>query len=789
MALLDSTLSLIAFKQLQGKSMTDVNKGVGNEAEGIKLNVDSSTIFINEIDSTPATSVFLGVAEFVSADLILDNTSNNQAYFATYPIGHPKAGQRVINAISPTYGSGYEAKPFAGANPIAVNDPIDWIYQYQSGIFYFQDPGSLSGTPTSIDLYVYTGDLLSDILGNIQTQELDWEVTTADDLQMIPTGNVLPKLDDNSDLGSATLRWKDIYLGSKIDFATDLEFNNVGSTITKIDSTGISLSLNKKLKSSALNKSEISFGVNGDEIIISNDGGLLSDAYLILNAPNIIISNTTGEFSSSSLGMLLRNSLKIETHVNGNFKTRLTDTEFTILGNTLSKYENQPDTQPGFDDYTMVTKKWVEDLMGGSGTGAGGNIPIDATGTNNYIGISVTGYGPQTGYSQDVIYLVTFANDNTAPSTLSIDGLPALDIFKGDETLGLVPLEAGDIQSAITYYVIYDGTEFQIYDVNPAGSVGTYTNLAPSTIAVGGVPVGTTFNNITYTNLFNMMFYPYIQPQFTSFAIAGQSTTLEVGQPIAAGSKTFNWTTSYSNNIKVNTIKIRDLTTPGQPYLDTNTIVTQTSGSLVVGRVYTISSFVPGDDFTNVGAPSNATGVIFTSTGTTPTSWTNSSTLIYDDGTEVINFASPIVRTSAGSWSWGIYGNRTNNSLMSRTFSVSWLWRRFYGTSTLTSLTAGDIQGLANNGLASTYAATYTYAAGGYKYLCIPSAFSNPVLFRDFNTNLQVAMAGPAEGYTISNGNGYYYQLVSVNNGYVTHNYEVYRTKYQLGGIIKIIVT
>ena len=135
MALLDSTLSLIAFKQLQGKSMTDINKGVGNEGEGIKLNVDSSTIFVNEPDSSPATAMLMGVAEFMIGDLTLDGTSNSQAYFATYAIGHPKAGQRVINAISPTYGVGYEAKPFAGVNPIPVNDSIDWIYQYQSGIF------------------------------------------------------------------------------------------------------------------------------------------------------------------------------------------------------------------------------------------------------------------------------------------------------------------------------------------------------------------------------------------------------------------------------------------------------------------------------------------------------------------------------------------------------------------------------------------------------------------------------------------------------------------------------
>ena len=53
----------------------------------------------------------------------------------------------------------------------------------------------------------------------------------------------------------------------------------------------------------------------------------------------------------------------------------------------------------------------------------------------------------------------------------------------------------------------------------------------------------------------------------------------------------------------------------------------QTSGVLVAGVLYQITNFVTGDDFTNLGAGSNATGVIFTSTGTTPTNWTHGSTV------------------------------------------------------------------------------------------------------------------------------------------------------------------
>ena len=53
----------------------------------------------------------------------------------------------------------------------------------------------------------------------------------------------------------------------------------------------------------------------------------------------------------------------------------------------------------------------------------------------------------------------------------------------------------------------------------------------------------------------------------------------------------------------------------------------QTSGTLVASKRYRITTYVSADSFTNVGAASNATGVEFVSTGTTPTTWTNASTL------------------------------------------------------------------------------------------------------------------------------------------------------------------
>lgn len=62
----------------------------------------------------------------------------------------------------------------------------------------------------------------------------------------------------------------------------------------------------------------------------------------------------------------------------------------------------------------------------------------------------------------------------------------------------------------------------------------------------------------------------------------------------------------------------------------------QTSGSLIIGDTYTIKTFVAGDVFTNVGAGSNSSGVTFIATGTTPTTWTESSILV-NSGGEAVN--------------------------------------------------------------------------------------------------------------------------------------------------------
>lgn len=71
----------------------------------------------------------------------------------------------------------------------------------------------------------------------------------------------------------------------------------------------------------------------------------------------------------------------------------------------------------------------------------------------------------------------------------------------------------------------------------------------------------------------------------------------------------------------------------------TDSIVSLTSGELVIGITYRIKAYTEGDDFTNVGAPNNNVDTYFIATGTTPNTWTNSSELNFNEGAPTVIIA------------------------------------------------------------------------------------------------------------------------------------------------------
>lgn len=249
-----------------------------------------------------------------------------------------------------------------------------------------------------------------------------------------------------------------------------------------------------------------------------------------------------------------------------------------------------------------------------------------------------------------------------------------------------------------------------------AGGDGDYIRETPMVISVGGATAGTTFDG-SVTDALDKILYPYVAPAFTAFALSGYST-LEVGATIPAGPVTFTWATSNSGNVTADSISI-----------------TNTSDSVVLH---------------SAGA---------------------------NDGTETVTLPTDLQLTAAGSKSFQISATNSLDATFSRSTSVSWLWRIYYGESEDTSLdTEPEVEGLRASLLASSPNRTYTFEGGGYKWLAHPTAMGLKTTFTDADTGFPVAMEVPI--------------TVGLTNQYgVTTNYYVYRTYNLLGGSIRITVS
>ena len=100
-------------------------------------------------------------------------------------------------------------------------------------------------------------------------------------------------------------------------------------------------------------------------------------------------------------------------------------------------------------------------------------------------------------------------------------------------------------------------------------------------------------------------------------------------------------------------------------------VSTATSGALTTAKRYQIETYVAGDDFANVGAAENATGVVFTSSGTTPTDWNNGSTLI-EITTDVSYSASAATLEAALEATEAVVGVTVTKASSAPNFVVEW---------------------------------------------------------------------------------------------------------------------
>ena len=246
-----------------------------------------------------------------------------------------------------------------------------------------------------------------------------------------------------------------------------------------------------------------------------------------------------------------------------------------------------------------------------------------------------------------------------------------------------------------------------------------YTNLTPMPEKVGGAEVGTTFENVGIKATLDTILYPYQSPSFNTFAITGQTLIIEVGASVAAN-RTFNWVSVNYENIASESIIIRDVT----------------------GAVNIIS---------NITATSNTQNQLTTSPAVTK------------------NTATTNVYSITGMNTKGV-------AIPAKTTTITWQWAIYYGESVTTPLIENNIEALRIKVLSDAFAGTYTFVAGGYKYICYPSILGTATTFKDFDTNLNIPF------------NALY--TVSITNIFgVTTNYNVHRSVNIIGSAIKIIVT
>lgn len=251
----------------------------------------------------------------------------------------------------------------------------------------------------------------------------------------------------------------------------------------------------------------------------------------------------------------------------------------------------------------------------------------------------------------------------------------------------------------------------------------SYTLNSPSNLTVGGIPAGTVLTNRTLEDILQQLLIVYLSPSITALT-SGLFTTYEVGQPLPTGTTSISYTVSNSVNIKT------------QP-----------------PNVGIISTDIPTATF-----PVNPI-------------------LLVSSSSFSISIPSGITSNVPASMTVSLQGTNSNNITFSRTSTLFFRQRVFWGQSSSTSLTQSDILALSNSQLRSGFNATYSFPTNGYKYFCYPASMGTATTFTDTSNGFPVAM------YSVVS-------TVSVTNAYgVTENYNVHRTLNVLGGSINIAIS
>lgn len=258
---------------------------------------------------------------------------------------------------------------------------------------------------------------------------------------------------------------------------------------------------------------------------------------------------------------------------------------------------------------------------------------------------------------------------------------------------------AQDVRNVVfTLYEDITGLSQSIQQSITAGSSSNvyYSNPNPSSIAVGGIPVGSTFNNLSIQQMFDNMFYPYVGPVSS---ISPNITTIEYGYSTQLIN--LNWSISAKKNVVISA----SITIPGSSTVTLSTpIVANTTSSLSVSGV------------------------------------------------------SPVLNTNT-TFTLNVNDYNSSNSTggtHSSTCQVTWSNKRYWGSfSVLGSLTSSQILGLSYSELSPTRVQTRNGINGGGKYLVFawPTSFGTPVFV--INGLTSNAWTKVNSAFTFTNSYGY----------------------------------
>jgi hypothetical protein len=236
------------------------------------------------------------------------------------------------------------------------------------------------------------------------------------------------------------------------------------------------------------------------------------------------------------------------------------------------------------------------------------------------------------------------------------------------------------------------GPQGPIGPEGPAGADLLYTNETAMPEAVGGWAAGSTFNDVSVTDMLDGLLYPYQTPSFSAFSYSGITNPLEVGASTTVN-PTFTWTTP----------------SPADENILANSIAINSAGSPI------------------------ATGLT-------------------NDSSQTVTLTA-ITKTTATTHVFSIEGTDTHADVFTRNLTIYWQWKRYYGASASITLNEAGIEGLVSSGLSSGFAGTYILPTNNYKYICYAAVLGTATSFVDSATGFAVAMETP---YTVSitNANG-----------------------------------